>query len=211
MYRGFKPLSRDRQNPLQGLCNAKLTSVMSASTYLRTRLGRFVRRCVFPAEADAKLQEQPLSGSAQRKYLDERARAYDDRYAQSTHDQSRRQVTEADVRTARDQESTRALSRAPSQTVSSATSRTAHRLPHDSEADLPLIRRRQNGTDRAPSPAPSQNTTRESRIGELTTILEQTRLTSFFVRPGYGERGRPVEVSSNYFAVRAKGGKAKMI
>lgn len=99
---------------------------------------------------------------------------------------------------------------ATSRTASSVTSRDPPRPPLVSGDNLPLVRSRQ-GTDRAPSPVPSQNTTRESRLGELTTVLEQTRLTSFFVRPGYGERGRPVEVSSNYFAVRAKGGKAKMI
>ncbi len=198
------PLSPGPRAPLQGLRNAKIASLMSASTYRRTGLGRFLRHCSFPVEADAILHEQYLSGPAQRKYLDERARAYDHRTAQSAHAESRRQVADADVRTARDQVPTRTLSRAPSQTASSVTSRNAHRLPHNSEADLPLVRSRQIGTDRAPSPARSQNTTRESRIGELTTILEQTRLTSFFVRPGYGERGRPVEVSSNYLAVRPR-------
>jgi hypothetical protein len=29
-----------------------------------------------------------------------------------------------------------------------------------------------------------------------------SKLTSFFVRPGYGEKGRQIEIESNFFAVR---------
>jgi len=50
----------------------------------------------------------------------------------------------------------------------------------------------------APSAAPSQGT---SRISAGNT----SKLTSFFVRPGYGERGRPIEIESNFFAVRTRG------
>lgn len=51
-----------------------------------------------------------------------------------------------------------------------------------------------------------------SQITAPTSVCKTQRLTSFFVRPGYGEQGRPVEIQSNFFAVRTLGkGKAKII
>ena len=51
-----------------------------------------------------------------------------------------------------------------------------------------------------------------SQITAPTSGGKTQRLTSFFVRPGYGEKGRPLEISSNFFAVRSLGGgKAKTI
>ena len=50
----------------------------------------------------------------------------------------------------------------------------------------------------APSAPPSQVTSR-------TSAGHTSKLTSFFVRPGYGERGRPIEIESNFFAVRTRG------
>jgi hypothetical protein len=41
--------------------------------------------------------------------------------------------------------------------------------------------------------------------------LESLQLTSFLVRPGFGKAGRPVKVNSNYFAVRSKTGRGKII
>lgn len=45
----------------------------------------------------------------------------------------------------------------------------------------------------------------------LTSKSETRKLTSFFVRPGYGERGKPVQIESNFFAVRAIGQRGKII
>lgn len=52
-------------------------------------------------------------------------------------------------------------------------------------------------------PAPS--------IADLTERLQQAQLGSFYVRPGYGQKGKSIEVFSNFFAVRAKGGRGKVI
>lgn len=42
----------------------------------------------------------------------------------------------------------------------------------------------------------------ESAVPQLADKLEALQLTSFYVRPGYGEKGRKIVVQSNYFAVR---------
>jgi hypothetical protein len=69
------------------------------------------------------------------------------------------------------------------------------------------------GTDRIagerhppPLPTPAPSTVSASVIKDF----EEMRLTSYYVRPGYGSIGRPLSVLSNYFAVRSKG-RAKII
>jgi hypothetical protein len=57
-----------------------------------------------------------------------------------------------------------------------------------------------------PLPTPAPSTVSASVIKDF----EEMRLTSYYVRPGYGSIGRPLSVLSNYFAVRSKG-RAKII
>lgn len=45
----------------------------------------------------------------------------------------------------------------------------------------------------------------------LADKLEALQLTSFYVRPGFGNEGRPLTVKSNYYAVRPIGGRGKII
>jgi eukaryotic translation initiation factor 2C len=41
--------------------------------------------------------------------------------------------------------------------------------------------------------------------------FEEMKLTSYYVRPGYGTIGRPLSVLANFFAVRSKDKRAKII
>jgi hypothetical protein len=51
-----------------------------------------------------------------------------------------------------------------------------------------------------------------SEVPNVTDKLEALQLTSFYVRPGYGEKGKKIVVQSNYFAVRnANNAKGKLI
>jgi hypothetical protein len=57
---------------------------------------------------------------------------------------------------------------------------------------------------------------RSNYSGALTVNTERRKaearaLTSFFVRPSFGEFGKPISVRSNYYQVRATGHRAKMI
>lgn len=63
-------------------------------------------------------------------------------------------------------------------------------------------------TTSATATAPSQAA---SNLTRRTDIEVEKLLTGFHVRPGYGEKGRKVEVLSNFFQVRALGGKGKII
>lgn len=45
----------------------------------------------------------------------------------------------------------------------------------------------------------------------LQSAFDNMRLTSFYVRPGYGSKGHPIQIEANYFAVRAIGGKGKVV
>lgn len=55
-------------------------------------------------------------------------------------------------------------------------------------------------------------TSAESGAPDIAEKLEALQLTSFYVRPGYGEKGRKVVVQSNYFAVRnANNARGKII
>ncbi|WWD17893.1 hypothetical protein CI109_102338 [Kwoniella shandongensis] len=68
-------------------------------------------------------------------------------------------------------------------------------------------------TRQAPPPSLASNA-RDSNIGktsDITETLEKLSLTSFYVRPGYGEMGKHLTVLANFFQVRAKDGKAKVI
>lgn len=47
--------------------------------------------------------------------------------------------------------------------------------------------------------------------GSITDNLQKLKLTSFYVRPGFGKEGKSVDVLSNFFAVRAKDGRGKII
>ena len=50
-----------------------------------------------------------------------------------------------------------------------------------------------------------------SDVGTLSsTLQQQLRLTSFYVRPGYGKEGKKLDVLANFFQVRAEG-RAKLI
>ena len=54
--------------------------------------------------------------------------------------------------------------------------------------------------------------TRTSKQGTGKSSVDKVKLTSFYVRPGYGTRGRTIEIMSNFFSVRATdGGRAKLI
>lgn len=70
-----------------------------------------------------------------------------------------------------------------------------------------------SGTDRIPGhrrppppPTPAPSTVSASVIKDF----EEMKLTSYYVRPGYGTIGRPLSVLANFFAVRSKG-RAKII
>ena len=53
---------------------------------------------------------------------------------------------------------------------------------------------------------------RPPEVGSMSTSLQQQlRLTSFYVRPGFGKAGKPIDVLSNFFQVRSKAGRAKLI
>lgn len=67
------------------------------------------------------------------------------------------------------------------------------------------------GTDFARSMVTPATSAGESTAPNLADKLEALQLTSFYVRPGYGEKGRKIMVQSNYFAVRAIGGRGKKI
>ena len=69
--------------------------------------------------------------------------------------------------------------------------------------------RSEQGLIRAPLVSPPRQTSEP--VSELGQTLEKLQFTSFYVRPGYGSKGRPLEVLANFFAVRAKGGKGKII
>lgn len=76
-------------------------------------------------------------------------------------------------------------------------------IPSQSE----LAARSAYAAARAPGPhrAPSD-------VGTVSSALQQQlRLTSFYVRPGFGKAGKPLDVLANFFQVRAKGGRAKLI
>jgi hypothetical protein len=55
-----------------------------------------------------------------------------------------------------------------------------------------------------------QQTTSSDPIN-VAEQLEALQLTSFYVRPGFGKEGRPIQVVSNHFAVRAAGGRGRLI
>ena len=57
--------------------------------------------------------------------------------------------------------------------------------------------------------APSTATDYASVSGKSSA--QRKKLTSFFVRPGYGERGRKVSILANFYAVRASEGRGKII
>lgn len=70
------------------------------------------------------------------------------------------------------------------------------------------------GTDRIagegrpqPPPTPAPSTVSASVIKDF----EEMKLTSYYVRPGYGTIGRPLSVLANFFAVRSKDKRAKII
>lgn len=50
-----------------------------------------------------------------------------------------------------------------------------------------------------------------SEVGTVSDNLQKLKLTSFYVRPGFGKEGKSIDVLSNFFAVRAKGGRGKII
>lgn len=72
-----------------------------------------------------------------------------------------------------------------------------------------------NLTSRVESAVMSRPATRSgvtaSEVGTTASKLQRMQLTSFYVRPGFGKEGKPVEVLSNFFQVRARGERAKII
>lgn len=50
-----------------------------------------------------------------------------------------------------------------------------------------------------------------SESGTLTDHLQRLKLTSFYVRPGFGKEGRAMEVMSNFFMIRATQGRGRVI
>lgn len=50
-----------------------------------------------------------------------------------------------------------------------------------------------------------------SEAGTLTDNLQKLKLTSFYVRPGFGKDGKAIDVLSNFFAVRPIDGRGKII
>jgi eukaryotic translation initiation factor 2C len=43
--------------------------------------------------------------------------------------------------------------------------------------------------------------------GSIADHFQTLKLTSFYVKPGYGNDGKAIDVLSNFFMVRAKGGR----
>ncbi|WWC86242.1 uncharacterized protein L201_001115 [Kwoniella dendrophila CBS 6074] len=75
-----------------------------------------------------------------------------------------------------------------------------------------------NYPSRAPSSArgdsarrPPTVTSSNARNTDISESLEKLALTSFYVRPGYGQEGRSLTVLSNFFQVRATDKRAKVI
>ncbi|KAK8865920.1 hypothetical protein IAR55_001068 [Kwoniella newhampshirensis] len=62
-----------------------------------------------------------------------------------------------------------------------------------------------------PSLASDWRDLNKDKPSDVTETLEKLSLTSFYVRPGYGEKGKHLTVLANFFQVRAKDGKAKVI
>lgn len=68
-----------------------------------------------------------------------------------------------------------------------------------------------SAVERPYTAASSQVSSRVERASALTETIEKLKLTSFYVRPGYGNKGKNLTVLANFFQVRAKDGKAKII
>ncbi|BEI91628.1 uncharacterized protein CcaverHIS019_0404480 [Cutaneotrichosporon cavernicola] len=75
----------------------------------------------------------------------------------------------------------------------------------------PSSGRPQQGSSIITVSTPGTESRRNSKPVHITEELEAMPLTSFYVRPGYGKDGRALTVESNYFAVRAIGGRGKII
>ena len=89
----------------------------------------------------------------------------------------------------------------------SAAGGTGDKLPTSSE-----IAARSAYADARASASASAPRPPGSDVGTVTSALQQQlRLTSFYVRPGFGSAGKPLDVLANFFQVRAKDGRAKII
>ena len=54
--------------------------------------------------------------------------------------------------------------------------------------------------------APRSVAEQSDALSKATSSFDKLKLTSFYVRPGYGSAGKEITVLSNYFQVRVKGG-----
>ncbi|WVQ85375.1 hypothetical protein IAT38_007540 [Cryptococcus sp. DSM 104549] len=111
------------------------------------------------------------------------------------------------------QASTALPSRAPSVAPPPSVGRESTMRGPASTAESTLVRRSEVGggsAARYQHGASAESQTGKSTV--VTDVLERLSLTSFYVRPGYGDRGKHVTVLANFFQVRTKGGgRAKII
>ncbi|KAK4686283.1 eukaryotic translation initiation factor 2C, partial [Tremellales sp. Uapishka_1] len=79
---------------------------------------------------------------------------------------------------------------------------------------LSEVRSQSEAPSRASSLAASTAVQKTSPAPEGTHLsegFERLKLTSFLVRPGYGNKGKAIDVASNFYQVRAQGPRAKII
>jgi eukaryotic translation initiation factor 2C len=50
-----------------------------------------------------------------------------------------------------------------------------------------------------------------SEVSGVTDNFQRLKLTSFYVRPGFGTEGMPLHIYANFYQVRAKFGRGKII
>ncbi|WRT64136.1 uncharacterized protein IL334_001065 [Kwoniella shivajii] len=106
----------------------------------------------------------------------------------------------------------------PPQTLVPVRSRQPAGYDMPPRASIPAPDREDNQCRRAPPSITSDNKSKaptavRSQTGatDVTETLEKLALTSFIVRPGFGQKGRHLSVLSNFFQVRAIDGRGKII